>query len=77
MDLGGVVSIERDHKSLDIATKGSDVSIKIASIPGEPTKMFGRHFDENDLLISRVNKTSNINYNSYFYSDHSSIHRYS
>jgi translation initiation factor 5B len=61
MDLGGVVSIERDHKSLDIAPKGSDVSIKIASTPGELAKMYGRHFDENDLLISRVNETLNIN----------------
>ena len=28
--------------------------MKIEAVPGEAPKMFGRHFDETDLLISRV-----------------------
>ena len=28
--------------------------MKIEAVPGEAPKMFGRHFDDTDLLISRV-----------------------
>jgi translation initiation factor 5B len=52
-----VISIEKNHKSLEIAPKGSEVCIQIASINGEAPKMYGRHFDANDLLISKVTKT--------------------
>ena len=40
---------------MDIARKGSEVCIKIESTGGDAPKMFGRHFDENDSLISKVN----------------------
>jgi translation initiation factor 5B len=39
---------------LDIARKGAEVCIKIEAVGGEAPKMFGRHFDENDLLMSKV-----------------------
>jgi translation initiation factor 5B len=39
---------------LDIAQKGSEVCIKIEPITGETPKMCGRHFDENDILMSKV-----------------------
>ena len=28
--------------------------IKIEAIPGEPPKLFGRHFDLEDVLVSKV-----------------------
>lgn len=31
-----------------------EVCIKIEPIPGESPKMFGRHFDETDMLVSKV-----------------------
>jgi translation initiation factor 5B len=37
-----------------MARKGSEVCIKIEPVGGEAPKMFGRHFDENDLLMSKV-----------------------
>ena len=39
---------------MDSARKGDEVCVKIEAVPGEAPKMFGRHFDETDLLISRV-----------------------
>lgn len=43
-----------DHKPISIARKGAEVAIKIESATGESSKLFGRHFDENDVLISKV-----------------------
>lgn len=31
-----------------------EVCIKIEPVPGEAPKMFGRHFDETDMLVSKV-----------------------
>ena len=52
--LGIVASIESNHKNVPTARKGLEVCIKIDSVPGEAPKMFGRHFDENDMLLSKV-----------------------
>jgi translation initiation factor 5B len=71
--LGRVVSIELNHKALDLARKGAEVCIKIEAVSGEAPKMFGRHFDENDLLMSKVIvrfRTANVLIDSsYFSSD--------
>ncbi|UJR25567.1 hypothetical protein I4U23_006912 [Adineta vaga] len=56
IDLGRIVSIELNHKPMEIARKGAEVCIKIESTGGEAPKMFGRHFDENDLLISKISR---------------------
>lgn len=49
-----VTSIESNHKNVPSARKGMEVCIKIDPIPGESPKMFGRHFDETDFLVSKV-----------------------
>lgn len=54
VDLGIVTSIEFNHKTVESARKGQEVCIKIEPIPGESPKMYGRHFDEKDMLISKV-----------------------
>lgn len=54
VDLGVVTSIESNHKAVESARKGQEVCIKIEPIPGEAPKMFGRHFDEKDFLVSKV-----------------------
>ncbi len=56
MDIGRVSSIEVNHKTVDRATKGQEVCIKIDPIPGEAPKMYGRHFDDTDFLVSKVRK---------------------
>lgn len=54
LDIGIITSIEYNHKQVETARKGQEVCIKIESIPGESPKMYGRHFEETDMLISKV-----------------------
>ncbi|RZF43835.1 hypothetical protein LSTR_LSTR006376 [Laodelphax striatellus] len=58
VELGHVTSIENNHKPVETARKGMEVCIKIDPIPGESPKMFGRHFDEKDMLISKISRQS-------------------
>ncbi|XP_018336217.1 eukaryotic translation initiation factor 5B isoform X2 [Agrilus planipennis] len=58
VDLGIVTSIEVNHKPVESARKGMEVCIKIDPIPGESPKMFGRHFDETDFLVSKISRQS-------------------
>ncbi|XP_053683318.1 eukaryotic translation initiation factor 5B [Sabethes cyaneus] len=58
VELGVVTSIEANHKQIETARKGQEVCIKIDPIPGETPKMFGRHFDENDMLVSKISRQS-------------------
>ncbi|KAJ6633426.1 Eukaryotic translation initiation factor 5B, partial [Pseudolycoriella hygida] len=53
LDIGVVTSVECNHKPVESARKGQEVCIKIEPIPGESPKMYGRHFDENDMLTSK------------------------
>lgn len=54
MDIGIVTSIEINHKQVDVAKKGQEVCVKIEPIPGESPKMYGRHFEATDILVSKV-----------------------
>ena len=54
LNVGRVTSLELNHKQVNKAQKGSEVCVKIESLPGDAPKMFGRHFDETDLLTSKV-----------------------
>ena len=49
-----MTSLELNHKPLEKAVKGQEVCIKIEPTSGETPKMFGRHFDHTDMLVSRV-----------------------
>jgi hypothetical protein len=54
VEIGRVASIEFNHKPVDIARAGMEVCIKIMPSGGEAPKMYGRHFDAEDLLVSKV-----------------------
>ncbi|CAH0560682.1 unnamed protein product [Brassicogethes aeneus] len=58
VELGIVTSIENNHKPVENARKGMEVCIKIEPVPGESPKMFGRHFDDTDMLISKISRQS-------------------
>lgn len=58
VDIGIVTSIEINHKTVDVAKKGQEVCVKIEPIPGESPKMFGRHFEATDPLVSKINRQS-------------------
>ncbi|XP_055685895.1 eukaryotic translation initiation factor 5B isoform X1 [Lutzomyia longipalpis] len=58
VELGIVTSIESNHKQIESARKGQEVCIKIEPLPGETPKMFGRHFEETDMLVSKISRQS-------------------
>ncbi|KAK9109243.1 hypothetical protein Sjap_017303 [Stephania japonica] len=59
IDIGRIASIEINHKQVDVAKKGSKVAIKIISTSAEDQqKMFGRHFDIDDELVSHITRSS-------------------
>ncbi|CAN1768287.1 Eukaryotic translation initiation factor 5B [Linum perenne] len=59
IDIGRISSIHHDHKSLNTAKKGQQVAIKIeGSNSQEKQKMYGRHFDSHDELVSRISRRS-------------------
>lgn len=49
-----MTSIEINHKTVESARKGQEVCIKIEPVPGEAPKMVGRHFEDTDMLVSKV-----------------------
>uniref|UniRef100_A0A915JBQ1 Uncharacterized protein n=1 Tax=Romanomermis culicivorax TaxID=13658 RepID=A0A915JBQ1_ROMCU len=54
--LGTVSSIEINQKAIESARKGQEVAIKIENTTGDAPKMYGRHFDYQDLLVSRITR---------------------
>ncbi|XP_057424818.1 eukaryotic translation initiation factor 5B-like isoform X2 [Lotus japonicus] len=59
IDIGRLASIENNHKPVDYAKKGQRVAIKIVgSNSEEQQKMFGRHFEINDELVSHISRRS-------------------
>ena len=68
-DLGVVTSLEVNHKAVEAARKGQEVCIKIEPVPGEAPRLVGRHFDEPDLLVSKVSRQSIDAVKEYFRED--------
>ena len=66
LDVGVVTGIEANHKPLTEARKGMEVCVKIESPPGEAPKMYGRHFDHTDLLMSKVRIQVMFTYTTWF-----------
>ncbi|XWS63809.1 hypothetical protein CRYUN_Cryun06bG0133900 [Craigia yunnanensis] len=59
IDIGRIASIENNHKPVDAAKKGQKVAIKIVgSNPEEQQKMYGRHFELDDELVSHISRRS-------------------
>lgn len=56
--IGILTGIQHNNKDVDSARKGDEVCVKIESVPGDAPKMFGRHFDADDMLCSRISRES-------------------
>ena len=56
--LGTMASLEANNRPVDFARQGTDVCIKIENMTSEAPKLYGRHFDSRDLLISRLSRES-------------------
>jgi len=57
LDVGIVTSIECNHKVVDMAKKGTECAVKIVNA-GNPTITFGRQFDAQHPLYSKLNRAS-------------------
>ncbi|XP_017978635.1 PREDICTED: eukaryotic translation initiation factor 5B isoform X3 [Theobroma cacao] len=59
IDIGRLASIENNHRPVEVAKKGQKVAIKIVgSNPEEQQKMYGRHFELEDELVSHISRRS-------------------
>jgi translation initiation factor 5B len=61
IDLGKITSLEINHKPYDIVKKsqaGGGVAVKIEHAVYQSAKMFGRHFDDKDELLSHITRQS-------------------
>ncbi|XP_022727110.1 eukaryotic translation initiation factor 5B-like [Durio zibethinus] len=59
IDIGRIASIENNHKPVGVAKRGQNVAIKIVgSNPEEQQKMYGRHFELDDELVSHISRRS-------------------
>ena len=57
--IGRIASMEVDHKSVEKAGLGKNVAMKIVSTaPSEAARMYGRHFDHTDELVSAITRKS-------------------
>ncbi|KAJ7163844.1 hypothetical protein C8R43DRAFT_988941 [Mycena crocata] len=61
IDLGKITSLEINHKTHDMVKKsqaGAGVAVKIEHAVYQSAKMFGRHFDDKDELLSHITRQS-------------------
>jgi translation initiation factor IF-2 len=57
LEIGRVISIEKDHKTVEKANRGDSVAIKIDTENSpNPTTTFGRHFDHTNKLYSVISR---------------------
>nr|XP_027206180.1 eukaryotic translation initiation factor 5B-like [Dermatophagoides pteronyssinus] len=56
--IGRVTTIEHDHKTVEQAKRGDEICIKIEHCTSDAPKLYGRHFDSNDLIYSRITRDS-------------------
>ena len=59
IDIGKIASMELNHKEVKKATAGQSVAMKIEPrTPSESSRLYGRHFDHKDQLVSRMTRES-------------------
>mmetsp|Transcript_29073 Transcript_29073/g.72845 ORF Transcript_29073/g.72845 Transcript_29073/m.72845 type:complete len:931 (-) Transcript_29073:481-3273(-) len=59
IDLGRIGSMEKEHKAVDVARVGDMIAMKIDSTNAtESSRLYGRHFDHTDELVSKLTRKS-------------------
>jgi len=59
--LGKVTSLEINHKPFEVVKRSQaagGVAVKIEHAVYEPAKMFGRHFEQGDEIVSQISRES-------------------
>lgn len=65
--IGIVASVQFNNEDIELGKKGQDVCIKV--VPDGEKRMFGRHFDEKDELVSLISRRSIDATKAYFKED--------
>ncbi|KFM78349.1 Eukaryotic translation initiation factor 5B, partial [Stegodyphus mimosarum] len=58
LEIGTVSTIEVNNKIVDCAKRGQEVCIKIEPKSNDSPKVYGKHFDHEHLLVSRITRQS-------------------
>lgn len=58
LELGRVTSIQINNKDIENARRGQEVCIKIEHHGSDAPKLYGRHFDHTDMLVSKITRES-------------------
>lgn len=59
IEIGRIASMELNHKGVDTAKRGDSVAMKIEPANAtEATRLYGRHFDFKDPLVSKISRKS-------------------
>lgn len=58
LDIGYVESIEQNHKPVEEAIVGDNVCVRIVQKDGEQQYSYGRHFDDKNMLYSKISRES-------------------
>ena len=59
IDIGKIASMELNHKQVEKALPGQSVAMKIQAVSSaESSRLYGRHFDHKDELVSRITRES-------------------
>jgi translation initiation factor 5B len=58
LDIGKVDNIEKNHLVIEEAVKGDTVCISIIQKEGEQQYSYGRHFDNKNMLYSKISRES-------------------
>ena len=58
LELGKIVSMERDNKPVETAKRGEAVCIKIQGSAAQSYIQYGRHFDADNNLVSKLSRNS-------------------
>ncbi|OII73111.1 Fun12p GTPase translation initiation factor IF2 [Cryptosporidium ubiquitum] len=56
--IGRVISVEFNKKPVSEGKKGQEVAVKIQPFASDTNITYGRHFDHNDRLVSRITRDS-------------------
>merc|ERR1712048_760524 len=58
LEVGRVIGIEKDRRAVQKATKGQKVCVKIEQHFSQTGISYGRHFDHNNKLYSKITRSS-------------------
>merc|ERR1712046_39976 len=58
ISIGRIVSMQKDHKEVSTAVKGDDIACKIEQSANDQEYYYGRHFNHEDKLISKISRDS-------------------